>query len=86
MRSRTYSLSAGTPTQVIDWPTGRHISVAVESDGTVDVSFGNTEQSTFGKIATISDNGFHSDHIGCGSLKLNLATGTVATVVIGRIQ
>ena len=86
MRSRTYSLTAGAPTQVIDWPTGRHISVAVESDGTVDVSFGNTEQTAFGKIATLSDNGFTATHVGCGSIKMTLATGTTATVVIGRIQ
>lgn len=86
MRSRTYALTTGAPDQVIDWPTGRHVSIVAEGDGTVEVRAGNTEQDNFGLIDTLSNDGFTASHIGCGSIKFTLATGTTMTVTLSRIQ
>jgi hypothetical protein len=86
MRSRTYTVTAGAPTQVIDWPTGRHISIVAEGDGTVEIRAGNSEQDNFGLVDTLSNDGFVATHVGCGSLKFTLATGTTMTVTLSRIQ
>lgn len=86
MRSRTYTVTTGSPTQVIDWPTGRHISIVAEGDGTVEIRAGNSEQDNFGLVDTLSNDGFVATHVGCGSLKFTLATGTTMTVTLSRIQ
>lgn len=83
MRAQTLQLTTGSPTATLDWDSGYGCSIAVSTDGGVDLTWGGGSVS--GTIASLTDGGYHEARPGGGAtLSATLTSGSSATVLIGR--